>query len=355
MPIRFDSGSLRNVKQTPQGGIEVEAALTRTGVLEYKNPDGSVRREYRPEEEVFRSDTLQTLRGAPVTNEHPPEPISPSNFQQYVVGNVVSEARQDGGLVIADLAIQDAGTIDLVERKQRREVSCGYTCELKNVSGVTPDGERYDAIQTQISYNHVALVPRGRAGRDVSLRLDSDGNQIHEEKSMAVVEKVGGVEYEVGTDAHSDAVSRRDAAEAEAKASHEKVVAERDVLKTQVAELQARVAAMPSEFEAAFTAKLALLDKARAAGAEVRTDMSDDEIRGAVVAKRLPSMDLEGTSSDYIAAAFDIALAENPGNAAEIFKADRTDAVDAPLLAPHEVARQEMISRSRKLSRNGKE
>ena len=38
--------------------------------------------------------------------------------------------------------------------------------------GKTPAGEDYDGVQLVIRYNHVALVPKGRAGENVKLLVD---------------------------------------------------------------------------------------------------------------------------------------------------------------------------------------
>ena len=45
---------LGTVERTPQGGIRVPAFLSRTGIQEYAREDGSIQREWRPEEESSR-------------------------------------------------------------------------------------------------------------------------------------------------------------------------------------------------------------------------------------------------------------------------------------------------------------
>src|SRR5690606_25874157 len=102
-----------------------------------------------------------------------------------------------------------------VERKDRREVSCGYRCLVDETPGVTPEGERYDRVQRRIRYNHVAIVPEGRAGEAVALRMDAAGNTIppgghvapgqngeipREERTMFTI-RIDGEDYPLGTDA----------------------------------------------------------------------------------------------------------------------------------------------------------
>ena len=168
-------GNVSRVERTPQGGLRMDAAVARSGILEYPGPNGSVIREYRPLEEASRADSLATLADAPVTNRHPPGKVTAKNYKAYCVGHVSGEARMDGELVVCRLAVQDETTLSAVEQATQREVSCGYTCDLDETPGVLADGSRYDRIQRNIQYNHVAIVERGRAGREVALALARRG------------------------------------------------------------------------------------------------------------------------------------------------------------------------------------
>lgn len=160
------------VERTPQGGMKIPATLTRTGVFEYRQADGSVRREYRPPSEVFKADSLRTLEDAPVTDLH--QGMVRSETYQALSKGHVRDVNQDGRFVTATVLVQDAGLVAAVERGDRREISCGYECTLDPTPGRTDAGESYDAVQTNIRYNHAALLPigAGRAGREVGLRLD---------------------------------------------------------------------------------------------------------------------------------------------------------------------------------------
>lgn len=215
---RLDFGRFSKVERTPQGGLRVPANLTRTGVFVYTRADGSQVRELRHPDEVFNADSLSTLAGAPVTELHPSAPVRPNNWRDVSVGHVSEDVKHDTKFVSSKLMIQDATTIEKVEREDSdpralRELSCGYSCRIDETPG-SFNGERYDAVQRNIRYNHVALGPRnwGRAGNEVALRLDAQGNQIatptgesastkKEQKTMKVI-RIDGVEYEVGSDAH---------------------------------------------------------------------------------------------------------------------------------------------------------
>src|SRR5262252_7976168 len=98
---RFDVAALGKPERTSQGFLRVPAYVTRCGVLEYKRPDGTVVRELRPRDEVFKADSLATLSAAPVTDLHPTVMISPANVRELSVGHVGDHVKADGELVAA--------------------------------------------------------------------------------------------------------------------------------------------------------------------------------------------------------------------------------------------------------------
>ncbi len=53
--LRLDSIPLVKATYTPEGYLEDTPILTSTGIFEYTNPDGSIRRELRLPEEVFQT------------------------------------------------------------------------------------------------------------------------------------------------------------------------------------------------------------------------------------------------------------------------------------------------------------
>lgn len=338
MPLRFDTGSINNVERTPQGGLKVPAFLTRTGVFMYKRLDGTIIREYRPPEEVFHPDSLASLASAPVTLKHPPTMVAPQNFQKYNRGNVHGEVRQDGDKISAVLMVQDEDAIKAVtdNKSPTKEISCGYHCDVDETPGVTPDGERYDRKQIHIRYNHVALVPKGRAGREVRLRLDSDDNELIEEdqpkpkdENMKKV-RIDGVEYEIGTDSYFQArerqvtqlteerdQARKDADEARARADQaQKALAE--------TEAKLKEATAPARLDAMVAQRTDLLEKARAVlGAEFKLDgLSERQVMEQVLVKQDPEIKLDGESDDYVRAAFTFATRSTKRN-----DSDDTDGV----------------------------
>lgn len=175
---RFDFASIgKKPTRTSQGFLRIDANLTRVGVLLYRNEDGSVRRELRHPDEVFNADSLASIAAAPVTDLHPSDGlVTPDNVGDHRRGHVSDMVTTDSGkrFITAPIYVEDRSLIDLVERGDRRELSPGYTCVLDETPG-NWNGERYDAIQRDIRYNHVALGPKGwgRSGSEVALKMDS--------------------------------------------------------------------------------------------------------------------------------------------------------------------------------------
>jgi hypothetical protein len=170
---RSDSGTLGSARRTPQGGLIVPANLTRTGVFTYDYADGTRVRELRHPDEVFKADSLDSLTQAPLTVLHPSTEVTPATWKQVSVGHVDGTPKPEGQFVAADLRIQDGDTISKVDAKSLTELSCGYRCTVVPGQGEW-NGEKYDARQTNIVYNHVAIGPKdwGRAGNSVKIRTD---------------------------------------------------------------------------------------------------------------------------------------------------------------------------------------
>jgi hypothetical protein len=169
---RYDIGEIGKVERTPQGFLKVPGFATRVGVFVYRDSSGAVRRELRHPDDVMAPESMQTLKYAPVTIEHPPELISPTNVDLYRVGHATEKVEVNRDLVETELIIEDQKAIDAVEIEGIRELSSGYEADIVQEDGVW-NGNPYDYRQKNIRYNHIAMVKRGRAGPEVRLRLDS--------------------------------------------------------------------------------------------------------------------------------------------------------------------------------------
>ena len=314
---RYDNYAIQAIK-TDEGFVRDAPIIGRTGILEYRNVDGSIRREYRPPEEAFKADSLASIRGKPITLGHHGLVTNSTYGQSKPIGTVLSEGRQDGNNIRADVVIYSLDTDD-------RELSCGYQTELDETPGVTSLGEHYDAIQRNIIYNHLAIVPRGRAG---NARLNMDGEQIIEEvKSMSKIKMDNGIEYDVPAEVEVAFKAMTEKADA-SKKEFDALQAKFDSAQAEIETLKADAEKAKKEFEAKFDeavkTTIELRTIASKHGIEKADEMSNEEIKKAVVAKVHPKLNLDGKSAEYIEVAFDLAkdsVATHEDNMAEQRKA----------------------------------
>ena len=136
------------------------AILGKAGVQKYHASElglnsNSIILVERPEEEVFRDESLSSLRGKTLTLNHPDEDVSAENHS-YLAKGFVLDVRRDGNLIRGDIKITDKDTIDLILNKDMVELSLGYETKLEYKSSNS-------LVQRDIVYNHLALVERGRA------------------------------------------------------------------------------------------------------------------------------------------------------------------------------------------------
>lgn len=329
--VDLEAGKLLDRRRTQQGGLIARANLTRTGVFEYRDANGGVRRELRHPDDVFEPESLATLEHATYTDDHP-DKVHPGNFRQVVRGHVVGVHR-DGKFVSGEIHIQDADGIQKAEKGDLQENSCGYECLLDPTPGEY-EGQKYDARQRRIRYNHVAGGPPGwgRAGPEVRMHLDSKNGD-----SFAVSMPADGATYVPGMPTVEELQRQLDAEKA--RADREKTRA--DAAEKQAGELTKKVDALDGKV-AALEARTDAADKnAKAASDQARLDAyvdesiglimaahrhldtreeewsrkredgkskSNKEIQAELLAHLRPQMSLEGRSDAWIAAACEVAL-----------------------------------------------
>ena len=158
-----------HMTRTPEGYLIChDVPINRIGDQEYTARDLQLDGDpdrlvivHRYPEDVFDPAALASFEGKDITQGHPPENLTPENQAAYSKGHI-ENVRRVGDNTVADLYIKDAGLASDVENNVVREVSCGYLCDY------VPDGDGYK--QQRIRGNHVAVVPRGRAGHDVAIK-----------------------------------------------------------------------------------------------------------------------------------------------------------------------------------------
>ena len=341
--FRYDVAPIEKYELTPEGYLRAWATIARTGVQMYTDADGSIRREYRPEDEVASPESLTSFGGKAITLEHPPVLLDSANTKDYQIGFTGNEIIYDTGFVRAVMTITDQQAIEKIMRGDAKEVSAGYRVEYDPTPGVTDSGEHYDGIQRMISGNHVAVVRRGRAGPQVKLHLDrmdaADPSLIPHDEDTPMTAQVNfdGVSFEVSEGIATAVAKEREDAKASLemmKKKYDEMMAETSKMKEEMDAMEkemkgkmdaaeGRADALEQELEAAkadleaaqnvnfdglVEERIALIDKARAtvdsefdfAGKSAREIME-----AAIKAVRGDAFDLSERSDDYVQAMFD--------------------------------------------------
>jgi hypothetical protein len=312
--LRIDvtSGSLSKAIELADGSLRIPARVARTGVQVYQYADGSTVREYRSPAEVFSKDAVQSFDDVAVTIGHPLSPVSPVNWNSLAKGHI-DDPQKSETFLTADVIVKDAATINAIKAGDLVELSAGYYVTVDPTPGVTPEGEPYDAVQTNIVGNHVALLPKGqgRAGPDVRLYADSkDGSAIcypKVEPDNAPSTEIAPMADKITTEA------RTDNAPVVPVAVYDKACAERDAALAKLATVESNVTKADSAL-ADRVARRVLACRVDSSEATIKlaTDskVSDRDVMVAVIAAKRPSIKLDGKSDEYVAAMFDVCASE---------------------------------------------
>ena len=279
---------------------------------------------YRPESEVFNKESLESYAHKPISDDHPPEDVTADNWKQYAGGDIGSDIVRDGEFVQVSYKLMDAALINKVT-SGKREVSMGYTAEIEFADGVTPNGEAYQAIQKNIRINHLAIVDRGRAGKECGFTDAQNwgtspitkvlGDNNVDLKTLIVdgltveTTETGLVSVNKIADAKNEAVKALN----DAKIEHKTAIDAKDAeLAAKDAEIDALKTAKLSDadIDAKVQARSDLLTKAKLVADTDFTGLSDADIKKSAVVAVLGDAAIEGKADAYIDARFDI-LAES--------------------------------------------
>lgn len=329
-----DAATIAGTRRTEDGYLIADVLCARTGIQTYTGAevglaDRDVVRVWRPEASVFDKASLATFAHKPVTIGHP-DRVTADNWKDHAVGDLGDEIVRDGDGVRVPLKLMDASAIKLVEDGVR-EVSMGYRCNLEFTDGVTPEGEQYDAVQHDIKINHLAIVPRGRAGSEFRIGDDagkwgaapittmSDKKETKMSDALKPVVLGDKVAHVAIADAQLIEQFKIDTAKAAADAmiAHETAIAAKDA---EIATKDAKIDKLEksvltdTDLDARVAARAKLIGDAKTIDKDVKVDgLSDADIRKAVVAAKLGDEVIKDRSDAYIEARFD-ALVEDAGD-----------------------------------------
>lgn len=165
----LDASSKRRTIKNDYLLIE-DNVVARTGIQKYTKRElglgdsNEVINVMRLAEHVFDADSIASYNQSPITIYHPKQFVDASNHDKLAVGDLPKAiADQENGVIRADLIVKTKKGLQAID-DGLTQLSMGYTANIVLQDGVTDDGTPYQAIQENIRINHIALVPKGRAG-----------------------------------------------------------------------------------------------------------------------------------------------------------------------------------------------
>ena len=346
--VRCDKVKLAQAKITDDGFIKGDAVITRTGVFEYKKPDGSILKELRHPAEVFKKSHIDSIKLIPITKKHPSERwVNVDNAKYNTAGMVGENIKSLPPYLKAPISIIDKDAINDIKMGKVKELSLGYTAILDFTPGVY-NGERYDCIQKDLKANHLAIVENGRAnvnynGEFAQINLDAedailtdymlidaenaDRNNQKRGKTMQSI-KIDGIEYDAAPEvlnAYKKACSTNielrqkvddsEVAYKKIKNDHDILEAKKDALEDQVKKLDED--SKNIDIKTLVNDRLAIIDQARDILDEEEQkkldEMDNIDIKKAVIiAMTSKEINLDEKNEDYLNARFDTCIDMQP-------------------------------------------
>jgi hypothetical protein len=199
-----------HLEETPEGYLLARnCVLGRTGIQTYRldelpmeqleslgvdisDPSAEID-IFRPPDAVFSASALASGNGKPVTDGHPDPSadlhgddfVGPDNYRKLACGHVNNlhagiEPLESGDMpLLGDVLITTEPLISEVRAKRKRQLSLGYDYVLRR------NGDKLE--QHNIVINHLAVVPKGRAGpeaRIVDAAPESSPSVVAENKQQ---------------------------------------------------------------------------------------------------------------------------------------------------------------------------
>ena len=161
--LSYDSCNF-NIIETGEGFLKAKVTVTYPDVLDYWSPSGVIKKAKLPED-VLSESTIDSLRGIPVTIEHPidggePVLVTPDNATRFSRGSL-SEPKIENGKIVGLMTVYDRDAIEKI-KAGTVGVSIGYTRNEIFKAGEY-NGKKYDCYHEKIMGNHLAITSQPRA------------------------------------------------------------------------------------------------------------------------------------------------------------------------------------------------
>ncbi len=300
---------------------------------------------HRDEDTVFSEESMETFRSAPVTLGHPkdetgkPIAVTSENSKELQVGVLEGMPTRVEDTLGGTLVLTAQEAIDALEGGTE-ELSAGYGCDIVKVDN------KY--CQRNVRANHIAIVPKGRAG--ASCRISDAALEVEEEADKTVM-----VDEALLTDAQAQILTITDELN-----TQKEIVVE---LKSMNDEAELKVEAMKVELaDAKVAASQGVVERCEAIEhARLIADMRDlgdksvEEIRMLVVTDQYPDKDFSSKSPAFVEAMFEMLIDQAKGETpmSKLMKTQTAHVIiDAKPVDPVEAARKRMVERQLKQSQS---
>ncbi len=148
--------------------------ISKVGIFEYlgssigaEDPD-RIYKVYRPAEELSNKETIDSFKLRPLIDDHEMLGTDATPAEEKgIQGTTGEDVYFDYDTLYGNFKIYSNSLNNSIENG-KKDVSLGYKCKYKFETG-SFNGEVYDAIQTDLRGNHIALVDNGRMGKEVSV------------------------------------------------------------------------------------------------------------------------------------------------------------------------------------------
>lgn len=334
MTLFYDRATISGkARITPQGYFVADALVARANnVQDYRAAElgltdrdpNAIVRVFRPEKEVFAVDSLKTASRLPITLDHPVQDgrgvmVDATNWREFAKGETGEEILRDGEFIRVPIRITDAGAVDSVMR-DRQEFSLGYAANIELQDGEY-QGEHYDAIVTNLRYNHLAACRAARGGSELRI---TDERPIAQGVLPVTTKVIDGLPVNLADATTAAAVVDRLIAERDAAVvdcnGHLATIATRDAdISAKEAEITrltdelAKAKLSPAQLRDAAAAHARILADAKRLGVAITDDMDADAARKAAVTAKIGDK-AAAYNDDQVAVAFDALVAQLPAD-----------------------------------------
>lgn len=302
------------------GFLTANVILARTGIQKYygyelglNDRSSDVISVFRPPEEVFNEDSINSFVNLVVTDDHPSGFITIDNVKKLQKGQISHVMKTATNYLRGTLTVTDKDQIEKI-KNGKNKASVGYFHKLVRKDGVF-EGEPYEYIQTDIKANHLAIVDEARCGSECTISLDAKkGNN-----NMFSI-SIDGIDYQTDNAELVKAVNElkksfdkektkmKDEWEDE-KEKNKTMKKEMDSLKAQKDALE-KTKTSDADINKLINERALLIDTARRILGDAMPECVEcpEELKIAVIDHVIPDMELEKESNDYVNAAYKIAV-----------------------------------------------